>query len=495
MATAATTAIYTRISRDATGEEAGVERQEKLCRELAGRMGIEEVVVYSDNDVGASSRTGNKPRPSYTAMLDAVRAGVISRIIAYSNSRLTRRPAEWMEPIALAESGALQIATVASGRYDLTTADGRAIAITVAAWDSAEAERISERQTVTFRDNALQGKVKRQRQRPFGWEDDAVTLREEEASLIREAVKKLKQGASVASIRDEWEAAGVRTAAGGERWEHGVLKRVLVGWRTAGVRTYRREPVRDAAGELVMGQWDPIISLEDREQALAMLHRRTRAKVRQGTWLLAGLVRCGECGGRMYGQLSGTPSYSCKAGRGHNAITAEKLENHVTTQIAFRVMNRLKGDTPAPVDATPPVWPHEDALVSLDKQIEELMDAYKAQALPGEVVFPQVKDLSDKRSALRSERDEFYASRAEPEDVYSTEQGIIEAVARDFVVLPDIRHDEQGNEHHEPDAEAAAKKLAMAQELDYVIVRKGKRGREGWGREAFLERVELVWRR
>lgn len=63
MATAATTAIYTRISRDATGEEAGVERQEKLCRELAARMGIEEVVVYSDNDVGASRSSPGSREP------------------------------------------------------------------------------------------------------------------------------------------------------------------------------------------------------------------------------------------------------------------------------------------------------------------------------------------------------------------------------------------------------------------------------------------------
>jgi site-specific DNA recombinase len=37
------------------------------------------------------------------------------------------------------------IRTVVSGDDDLSTADGRAVARTIAAWDAAEAERSSER--------------------------------------------------------------------------------------------------------------------------------------------------------------------------------------------------------------------------------------------------------------------------------------------------------------------------------------------------------------
>lgn len=47
-----TTAIYCRISRDAEGDGEGVERQERLCRDLAERLGLNVVNVYTDNDIG-----------------------------------------------------------------------------------------------------------------------------------------------------------------------------------------------------------------------------------------------------------------------------------------------------------------------------------------------------------------------------------------------------------------------------------------------------------
>src|ERR1700733_2968074 len=90
-------AIYCRISSDRDGEALGVERQQEDCRELAERLGSEGAQgdVFVDNDISASTLS-NKPRPEYEAMLRAVRAGQLDAILAYSNSRLTRRPAEWI---------------------------------------------------------------------------------------------------------------------------------------------------------------------------------------------------------------------------------------------------------------------------------------------------------------------------------------------------------------------------------------------------------------
>lgn len=136
--------IYTRISKDsgATGE--AVERQEYDCRKLAERLGLNITAVYPENDTGAS-QLSRKPRPVYAQMLEDVRAGKVKVILAYSNSRLTRRPREWLELIELAGKPTyLQVRTVVSGDHDLSTADGRAVAMTVAIWDAAEAERIGE---------------------------------------------------------------------------------------------------------------------------------------------------------------------------------------------------------------------------------------------------------------------------------------------------------------------------------------------------------------
>ena len=95
-------AIYTRISRDSEGKELGIKRQLEDSRALAERLGFDVANVYSDNDVGASTRSRPKPRPHYEEMLRAARAGEFDAIIAYTTSRLTRRMKQTVELVALA---------------------------------------------------------------------------------------------------------------------------------------------------------------------------------------------------------------------------------------------------------------------------------------------------------------------------------------------------------------------------------------------------------
>ncbi|MEE3127067.1 MAG: recombinase family protein, partial [Actinomycetota bacterium] len=221
-------AVYCRISRDAEQEGLGVKRQEDDCRALVEARGWTLVEPpFVDNDISASSLS-RKPRPAYDALLAAVRAGQVDAVVAYSNSRLTRRPAEWVELITLANQGALTIATVASGSHDLTTADGRAVALTVAAWDAAEAERTGERLRRKFLEKAQAGSVN-QGLRAFGWADDKVSLHPDEAPLLRQAVEDVIDGVATREVARRWNAAGVTTVprrprGGGESvgnaWTH-----------------------------------------------------------------------------------------------------------------------------------------------------------------------------------------------------------------------------------------------------------------------------------
>jgi len=553
-------AIYTRISRDITGEGEGVQRQEEACRKLAAGLGLEVSAIYSDNDIGASNRTGAKPRPGYDSMLEAVRAGAISTIIAYSNSRLTRRPKEWIELIGLAESGKLEIKTEVSGSHDLTSGDGRALAITVAAWDAAESDRISERQKLTFERKAYEGKPKRQRQRPFGWEDDGTTVRESEARLIREAVEEIKAGASIASIQHRWNRAGIRTAVDPAQskkeekpdgqWEWSVVYRVLLGWRTVGIRTRHREPLRDADGQLVRGAWDRIIDPEDREQALAMLSRLSRKKLRTGSWPLAGILRCGECTKPLYGQLpSGTRSrslYACK--KGHVGISAGLLEQYLikeSVRRAYEASHHRASNRPEPKRAEE--WPQYDDLVSKSRLIDELMTAYKAGELRAGFAIPQVDELDREREELQRQLDAFLAVQPAPEsplrrtsealewlmemqgpflritpgkveewqknsgDVFGP-VGIesLDSVAQDSSWGPSTAaetHSASTTDSERPGAkkerpqelpysasleETEELNRLLRGELEMVVIRKGKAGRQSESK--FQERIDPVWR-
>lgn len=490
-------AIYCRISRDAEGEGTGVARQEKLCRELAARHGLTVVEVYTDNDIGASEKTDyRKVRHGFNKLVADTRAGVFQVILAYSNSRLTRRMRELEDLIQLHAETGVQIRTVVSGDDNLSTADGRMVARIKASVDASESERISERQKAKFLEKAMQGKPKLTRQRAYGWEADGITINEEEATRVREAVEKIKRGMSITAIAREWERAGYLTAAGGTAWEWTTVKQVCLGWRAAGVRTYKREPLYDKLGELVRGEWEPLISLEDRTTALAALEKRSRKKVRQGRWMLTGLLWCGECAKPLYGQLSsgsrGIDTYACKSG--DVSISALKLENVVQSALLSRMNTRMHEiaeraglrDSLAPVE-----WDQAEKLEQVSAQIVEITEAYKSQTLPGTVFIPLAQELEAERAELRKAREEFYASQALEENELTNSFEIWNKLGADVLLAPEIQYDAEGNEFRQVDEKREEKLLLMRNEIERVIVKKGLRGRANRDYDAFLERLEF----
>lgn len=255
--------IHTRISLDSEGEGEGVERQETACRELATRLGLTVTRTYTDNDRGASDRTRkSKVRHEYEAMLEAVRAGQVRHIIAYSNSRLTRRMRELEDLIQLHEKTGVQIHTVVSGQDDLSTADGRMVARIKASVDAGESDRLAERSKAAFRAKAMTGEPRITSHRPFGWLSDGKTLDPVESELIRQGVADLIRGVPLNHIRKRWTQDGVKTPSGSTNWHWSNTLQVLTSWRTVGIRTYNGEVLHDAAGKPVRGNWEAIVTEE-----------------------------------------------------------------------------------------------------------------------------------------------------------------------------------------------------------------------------------------
>src|SRR5689334_15070281 len=87
-----TAAVYCRISKDDDGDELGVKRQERDCRQLAERRGWTVAQVFADDDISASGYS-KRARPGFDAMMTAVEAGTVDVIIAWDLDRVTRRPA------------------------------------------------------------------------------------------------------------------------------------------------------------------------------------------------------------------------------------------------------------------------------------------------------------------------------------------------------------------------------------------------------------------
>lgn len=78
--------IYCRISRDVTGEAAGVQRQEDECRALAQVRGLDVVDVLVDNDFSAYS---GKHR---NRLWKASGEGGVDAVIPWHPDRLDQSP-------------------------------------------------------------------------------------------------------------------------------------------------------------------------------------------------------------------------------------------------------------------------------------------------------------------------------------------------------------------------------------------------------------------
>lgn len=404
-----TAAVYRRISRDPEGLREGVTRQDEDIRALAARIGatVDDIHVYEDNDIGASTLS-RKPRPRYEAMLDAARAGEFSAILAYSNSRLTRRPRELEDLLDLYERHGVVIHTVVSGSDDLATADGRMTARIKASVDAAEAERTGERLQRAFLQRAQRGSVNNGG-RPFGWQDDKMTPDPDEAALIREAVADVLDGVGLREIVRRWNDAGVATARGNE-WDHRALRQMLKQPRLAGWRIHRGQVARDGSGAPVRGVWQPVLDDATFDRLQVVMSARTGSGGRRGAhkYLLSGLARCGTCGARMYG--AATPSghnYSCRGGNGRANTHTVSIAGIMTDEtVSAVVVARIALD--GSLDAPPPrEWPKADRLAAIPDKITEVMAAYNAGELSGAVAFPQVTSFEREQAELAAEYDEW----------------------------------------------------------------------------------------
>lgn len=310
--------LYERISDDREGLELGVDRQDEDLRAAAAREGDIVVDVYRDNDLSASTRS-RKSRPEYGRMLADARAGRITRIRAYSASRLTRRPREHEDLIELAERHGVDFRYAQSPSFDLSTADGRQVARMLAAADAAEAERTGERVSRKKRQMAEQGAFLGGF-RSFGFAADGLTAEPVEAAAKAEGFRAVLAGESLAGIASRWNSR-FTTPRGGPFTAVAVRQTLLV--------------PRNAGAIVPPDQWAAV-------RAVLLDPSRTTTPGTRPKWLGAGIFVCGGCDRptmRSSGR-TGSRLYRCShAGDGqqHASRTAQRIDDLVERLLVARL--------------------------------------------------------------------------------------------------------------------------------------------------------------
>jgi site-specific DNA recombinase len=337
-------AIYCRISSDRMKDGLGVTRQELDCRELARSLGWDVAEVYIDNDVSAFNRRGKDV--NWRRLLNDLREGVHDGLVAWHVDRMYRRPKDLEPLIEIIEKRKIQVRTVTSGPLDLSNPAGVAMAKVSAVFAEYESAQKGVRQRAKARELALAGKGAGGGTRPFGFENDRMTIRESEAELIREATHRvLRNGQSLSGIIREWNQKGIPTTTG-KRWNIMILRRMLVSARISGRREYNRT---HAIGEITADAiWPGIISHEDSDRLREILTdpaRRTTVDNARKYLLSGGLVYCGieGCGRKLIARAQGDHqrSYVCAdIGQAHLRMIAEPLELFVA-EAAFDYLDEF----------------------------------------------------------------------------------------------------------------------------------------------------------
>jgi DNA invertase Pin-like site-specific DNA recombinase len=332
--------LYVRISQDRGGGGLGVARQEEDCRALCARRGWDVAAVHTDNDVSAYS---GKRRHGYEQMLEQVKAGDADAIVSWHPDRLHRSPKELEAFIDLVEAHAVQVATVTAGAYDLTTADGRLQARIAGAVARHESEHKADRQRRKHEELARAGRPSGGGRRPFGYEPGGLVVREHEAAVIRDLVRRLIDGEGLSTLT-RWlnDESGVTPVYGGH-WTAATVRQLVVQGRIAGLRTHRpgnTGSMDRMGGTEVPATWPAIVTTEQ----LAAVRARFRHgpgwghTTREVGNLLTPLIVCGLCERPLgTGMVAGKRRYRCRTDRG-GCGKVVALMDEVDQEVAARLL-------------------------------------------------------------------------------------------------------------------------------------------------------------
>lgn len=390
-------AIYARISKDREGAGVKVATQEQDCRDLAAQLGATVTAVHADNDISAYS---GKPRPGYKALLDDISGGRVDIVLVWHTDRLHRSPRELEDYITVCEPERVRTHSVRSGQLDLSTPTGQLVARNLGAAARYEVDHAIERMRRSKQRVAESGEWKGGR-RPFGFEADGVTVREDEAALVRSAADSILAGASVASVARDWNAAGSTTTTG-KHWGPSAPRRVLLRPRNAGLMEHRGEIIGKAAWPEIVPEetWRAVVRLLEDPQ------RRTNPGSSLGKWLGSGLFRCGVCGDTVRATMSdGRRAYRCRS-TSHLVRNLADVDGYVEAVMVERLRRADLSGLLARLERAPDVQPLEARAVALRERLDQLAELFTEGAIDAQQLASGSRrlqaELEDVRSTISS---------------------------------------------------------------------------------------------
>ena len=369
-------------------------------------------------------------------MVRDIKAGALDVVLAYSLSRLTRQVRQFLDLIDLHTRYGVLFKTCVSGDPDLSTADGRGLAISLANWDQMESERTSERLRRAYDQKARDGRY--HGPRPFGYDaavdaqgnkltgrDASLVIREDEAAVLRECARRVLAGEALWSITKDLRSRGVRTTRGNP-WQTQPLRQALINPLYVSKRVHRPmiNGKRSSQKREYDGNWPAIFTDEIHDRLVAMLTDpgRRSSDSTSVQYLMTGIAYCGECGGRLVGTKEYTylvkaptksdpdnkrlrtfpPTYSChqqgchRVGRRMDKVD-ELVEGVIVRLLELNGVEVFGGDSGALAEA-------EERIAEIKAKLDLISDMLIDNEITKEQFDRQNRRLRDKLAGEEARR-------------------------------------------------------------------------------------------
>lgn len=425
---------YARISFDGRAKDAhGIEDQHRELADNARRFGWLVVYRYTDNDKSASKE--DVVRDDFEQLLTDLAAGhtpegyPIHGVMAVNDDRLYRRPGDWERYLRAFTAHEGRIYHDSNGLQDLYAEGFEIKGLVGVAMSLAETRKKQRRSRNSHRNRAIRGQSVAA-WRPFGWDDDKVSLRPDEAKAIREAVRDVIAGASIGEITRRWKEAGFITSRGNP-FQYQTVKQVLVNPRLCGYRAIKGELVRDGEDQPILGEWEAIITPKEWFAVTAKIRERGRGTgIPRGglvhKYLLTGILRCGNvledgktCNNKMIGikandWLKYEHAYMCKktvdGGCNRTYKRGDKTDKHIEDLVIAKLEKEA-----ASARQDIPDWDKADDLERAVQSRNRLEHQWHEGEIDDETFFRNLPPIERKIKDLRNEQANYLAMKAAAE--------------------------------------------------------------------------------
>lgn len=421
--------VWILLARESTDRERQLDHQLSDLRARVAEIGGRIAREVPENDSSAFKRRRVQlpdgtygyrvVRPEWEKILTTLRRGECNALMVPDIDRAMRDPRTLEDLIDTVEMYGVYVASL-TGNIDLTTDAGINSARSLVNQRNQESRNTARRVIDGKRRAAMAGGIHGGRLRPFGWRKDRIHINKREAAHIRREIPRILAGVSPLTLAKEWNERGIPTVTGAQ-WRAGTIRNMYVSPRMCGWAIYRNEILYGTDGKPARGQWEPILSEEERNAIVAKWGTRVgRPKSRLGaigrgyrtSYLLSPFVRCGACGARMIGTKKRNRKgeqqefYRCPAKGLGGCSRVMRSAKHIETYIKALVIAEQQKIEFRKVEDLPP-WPKEQELASLQTRINEQQKHFELGNISAERHFPALARMEAAEAELRREQRQY----------------------------------------------------------------------------------------